>query len=137
MRGHHLLCVHGFQGMGYNSTFVEKMREVVQDIRNADRDFPIRVTIGLDETCAFCPHKKGDRCHQSPDSQAHVLRLDKRVVDHLGIEEDGVYSKKELVSRVAKKVSPDDLDYLCEGCSWLDLGVCKVGIANLKAMDPR
>ncbi|MFC3885973.1 hypothetical protein ACFOU2_21845 [Bacillus songklensis] len=33
---------------------------------------------------------------------------------------------------VARYVNPDDLDYLCEGCSWLSYGVCKEGIASLK-----
>ena len=56
LRGHHLLCVHGFKGMGYSPSFVEKMKEIVADIRNPEKDFDIKVVAGFDEACLACPH---------------------------------------------------------------------------------
>jgi uncharacterized protein len=132
LRGHHLLCVHGFRGMGYSPSFVEKMKEIVSEIRDGQLDYPIQVVIGLDETCSFCPHKGNGYCNQSAESETHVLSLDTKVTQHLGIKNGEIYNKSELVSMVARKVHPDDLDYLCEGCSWLSYGVCKEGIASLK-----
>jgi hypothetical protein len=131
LRGHHLLCVHGFRGMGYSPEFVEKMKEIVEEIRDVTLEFPIRVVVGLDETCSFCPNKKGGYCN-SPKSDSFIVNLDEKVVSHLGIKEGEEYKKSELVSLVARKVTPEDLDHLCEGCSWLAYGVCKEGIANLK-----
>lgn len=131
LRGHHLLCVHGFQGMGYSPAFVEKMSQVVEEIRNSALDYPIEVVAGLDETCFYCPNK-GDGYCNSPKSDAFVMNLDKKVISHLGIKNGGIYRKNELVSLVARNVHPDDLDYLCEDCSWLMYGVCKEGIAKLR-----
>lgn len=131
LRGHHLLCVHGFKGMGYSSDFVEKMSEIVEEIRDQTIDFPIQVVVGLDETCSFCPNKKEDYCN-SPKSNSFVINLDEKVVRHLGLKAGEEYKKSELVSLVAQKVKPEDLDHLCEDCSWLSYGVCKEGIANLK-----
>lgn len=131
LRGHHLLCVHGFKGMGYSPEFVEKMSGIVEEIRDQTIDFPIQVVVGLDETCSYCPNKRDDYCN-SPKSNSFVINLDKKVVRHLALKAGGEYKKSELVSLVTEKVDPDDLDYLCAGCSWLSYGVCKEGIENLK-----
>lgn len=133
LRGHHLLCVHGFKGMGYSPAFVEKMEEIVAEIRDPFYDFSIQVIEGLDEACSYCPNK-GDGFCNSPKSDAFVMNLDKKVINHLGIKSGKVYKKSELVSLVAKLVKPEDLDYLCEGCSWLSYGACKAGIKGLGSM---
>ena len=131
LRGHHLLCVHGFQGMGYSPDFIEKMNEIVAEIRDETFDFHIQVVVGLDETCFHCPNMGEGFCN-SPKSNSFVINMDEKVVNHLGIKSGDVYKKSELVSLVAKTVDPEDLDILCKGCSWLSYGVCKEGIAKLK-----
>ncbi|MBO8177886.1 MAG: DUF1284 domain-containing protein [Bacillus sp. (in: Bacteria)] len=132
LRGHHLLCVHGFQGMGYSPAFVEKMSEIVQDIRNDRLDFPIRVIEGLDEACRACPHHGIGRCEASEQSDAHVRFLDRNVIEHLGLEKGKEYPKSLLIALTATKVRPEDLDSLCKGCSWLSYGICKQGIQKLR-----
>lgn len=132
LRGHHLLCVHGFRGMGYSPAFVEKMRAIVGRIRDIQADFPIEVVRGFDETCLVCPNKGAKKCEATRDSEAHVQALDHNVISHLGIEANHTYLKSELVALTKEKVVPDDLDRLCAGCSWLPYGVCKEGIAQLR-----
>ncbi|PKG24609.1 DUF1284 domain-containing protein [Niallia nealsonii] len=131
LRGHHLLCVHGFQGMGYSPIFVNKMEETVASIRDEQVNFPIKVVDELDETCLFCPHSREGICN-APKANEFVQELDRKVLTHLQIEKNQLYLKEELVSLVAEKVNPDDLDFLCEGCSWLSYGVCKEGIKTLQ-----
>ncbi|MCX8045624.1 MAG: DUF1284 domain-containing protein [Anoxybacillus gonensis] len=132
LRGHHLLCVHGFQGMGYSESFVEKMSEIVAFMRDEHTDGPIRVIAALDEACYACPHHGVDRCEADAESNDHVLAMDRRVLNHLQLEENGVYMKSTLIERTKRAVEPDDLDVLCAGCSWLSYGVCKEGIRKLK-----
>lgn len=132
LRGHHLLCVHGFRGMGYSPSFVEKMKEIVKEIRNEEKDFPIQVVVALDEACSACPHHGESTCQASPRSNDHVVAMDRRVIKHLGLEENKIYWKSELLQRTAASVRPDDLDHLCANCSWLPYGVCKEGIANVR-----
>ncbi|MBW3112834.1 MULTISPECIES: DUF1284 domain-containing protein [Bacillaceae] len=132
LRGHHLLCTHGFKGMGYSPEFVHKMAEIVEDIRNDDMDFPIQVVQTFDDACGACPHKGKSACEKSEDSNNHVLTLDSRVIHHLGLKPGEVYMKSELINTTAQKVKPEDLDHLCEGCSWLEYGVCKDGIEALR-----
>ncbi|UCZ55395.1 DUF1284 domain-containing protein [Bacillus shivajii] len=132
LRGHHLLCVHGFQGMGYSPGFVRKMQEIVDDIRDEEKDFAIRVRVDLDEACGACPHNGETKCIASEQSDEHVKAMDRRGIDHLQLEKDKLYRKSKLVEWTAQRVKPDDLDTLCKGCSWLSYGVCKAGIQRLR-----
>ncbi|WP_203362792.1 DUF1284 domain-containing protein [Bacillus sp. REN10] len=137
MRGHHLLCVHGFRGMGYSQDFIQMMTEIVKDIRDNQKDFTIRVVVGFDEACFSCPNKGENICEASPTSQEHVTTLDQNVIRHLELEVNGVYHKSDLMKRTVERVNPEDLDFLCKGCSWLSTGVCKEGIRQLKQSSER
>jgi uncharacterized protein len=132
LRGHHLLCVHGFQGMGYSPDFVIKMRGIVEQIRDDQMDFMIQVVADLDDTCGACPHRGKTTCEASEGSNEHVLTLDRNVIHQLGLVDGATYQKSFLVQLTAEKVKPDDLDHICNGCSWLSYGVCKEGILDLR-----
>jgi len=132
LRGHHLLCVHGFKGMGYSPDFIRNLEKIVQDIRDENKDFAVQVVAALDDACSACPHRGQTECKASAGSNQHVLTMDGKVLRHLGLEPGEVYKKSELVARTVEKVKPADLDYLCAGCSWLRYGVCKQGIQELK-----
>lgn len=109
LRGHHLLCVHGFQGMGYSPRFVKRMNEIVEDIRNEELDFPIRAIVDLDDACSVCPHNGESFCATSVGADKHVKSMDRKVIDHLQLEEGKLYRKSKLVKWTATMVDPDDL----------------------------
>lgn len=132
LRGHHLLCVHGFRGMGYSPAFIAKMTTIVEDIRNDAIDFTIQTVAAFDDACMCCPHRGETECVASEGSNDHVLSMDERVMTHLGLQKEQTYQKSFLVALTAAKVKPDDLDVLCAGCSWLAYGVCKEGISELR-----
>jgi hypothetical protein len=79
--------------MGYSPSFVEKMWEIVKDIRNEEKDFPIQVVVALDEACFTCPHHGESTCQADPNSNEHVVSMDRRVLAHLGLEENEIYLK--------------------------------------------
>lgn len=132
LRGHHLLCVHGFRGMGYSPGFVEKMRDIVSQIRDEQKDFPVTVVAALDDACSACPNKGEIICKASEGSNDHVLFLDNNVIQAIGLTPGTTYQKSDLVQLTAERIKPNDLDDLCKGCSWLSYGVCKEGISQLR-----
>lgn len=132
LRGHHLLCIHGFQGMGYSLDFVKKMATIVDRVRDEEVDFPIKVVTELDDACQACPNKGESQCEAGIGANDHVFLMDRKVIAQLGLIEGAVYSKSYLLELTAKEITPDDLDYLCANCSWLKYGVCKEGISNLR-----
>lgn len=131
LRGHHLLCVHGFKGMGYSPEFVRRMADIVADIRDPEQDFFIRVVAAFDDACMACPHMGQELCEASEGSNEHVLSMDMKIISHLGLIPGNNYMKSELLQLTAAKVKPEHLDYLCKDCSWLPYGVCKEGIRCL------
>jgi uncharacterized protein len=131
LRGHHVLCVHGFRGMGYSPDFVKKMTEIVAAVRDDSYTFSIRVVEGLDEACGACPNRGDGVCGSSPVSDDNVKKLDRRIMSHIGLIHGETIDKTELVRRTAESVRPEHLDELCRGCSWLSYGVCKDGIRLL------
>ncbi|WP_332849200.1 DUF1284 domain-containing protein [Bacillus xiapuensis] len=118
--------------MGYSPAFIEKMQEIVTKMKDEQSDFRIEVVAGFDEACCSCPHKGESICEASEDSQMQVMGFDEKVIQHLGIHKNKTYLKSELIERTAERTEPDDLEYLCDGCSWLSAGVCKDGIRRLK-----
>lgn len=132
LRGHHLLCVHGFRGMGYNPDFIENMSQIVKEIKDPDKDFPIKIVAAFDDACKACPNRGETQCEAGEGSNEHVLSMDAKVIRHLGLEDGKTYKKSYLLALTAAKVDPSDLDYLCARCSWLSYGVCKEGMNELK-----
>lgn len=132
LRGHHLLCIHGFRGMGYSDSFVENMQLIVNEIKDMNVDQEIQVLVELDDACRKCPHHGDTICVASEASNNHVTSMDKRVIQHLDLTANNKYKKSEIIKRTKERVHPDDLDHLCKGCSWLSYGVCKEGIDQLR-----
>ncbi len=132
LRGHHLLCVHGFQGMGYSPDFIKKMREVVHFVRDDGQDGPIQVEEQSDLLCRECPNLGVGGCQSSYDAEGKIRSMDSRVLNYLGLKKGEIYSKSHLVQVTKDKVAPEDLERLCYECSWLRYGMCQEGIARLR-----
>ena len=62
-----------------------------------------------------------------------AAQLTERGHELLGVESGDVMPWADLQQRVRDRVAPDDLALLCEGCPWLEYGVCAQGIADLRA----
>ncbi|WP_096201698.1 DUF1284 domain-containing protein [Bacillus sp. FJAT-45350] len=132
LRGHHLLCIHGFQGMGYSPEFIRKMGQIVSDVKDREKNFDIRVVASLDEACMTCPHHGVNKCESSIGADERIVAMDDRVLSHIGIKPNESYDKQSLIQLTAERVNPNDLDVLCRDCSWLSYGVCKSGISELQ-----
>lgn len=131
LRGHHLLCIHGFKGMGYNKPFVHNMAEIVSAIRQGD--VTLIPTATVDSICSACPNLGDGACAAKPDSEVRIQGHDRRVLEHLGVTPGQALSVKELFQITRERVRPDDLDQLCATCPWLPYGVCKEGLQRLAA----
>lgn len=131
LRGHHLLCIHGFQGMGYNPAFIEKMKEVSSFMKDENLNGLVQVQAAVDHVCQSCPHFAEIGCQSAYSAEMKIRDMDHRVLQHLGLEKGGIYKKNDLINVTRRKVRPDDLDSLCRGCSWLNYGMCKEGIGKL------
>lgn len=125
LRGHHLLCLLGFRGMGYSERFTANMRDIYETLRR-NPDTIVTVVSGPDDLCAYFPEDRP--CHCDNDT---VHRRDEIVLRHLNIRTGERLSWREILQRIRAHVQPEHLPVWCAGCPWLGYGVCEEGVARI------
>lgn len=130
LRPHHILCSLGFEGHGYSDTFTANMEAIVVGrLRAASGDATlVEITATADAICAPCPRKRGQGC----EVQSEIDTLDHAHGAALGVSPGDRLTWGEAQNRVRARIVPDDLDTICAGCRWLDLGLCKSAVARLQ-----
>ena len=129
IRAHSLLCIQGFVGKGYSPEFVSNMTRVIESLGD---DAPVTVVDEPDVLCAACPNLAEGGCTlHGEGSEQGIVHQDRDVMARLGIAAGDTLPWGEIVSRIAARVAPDDLDDICGACPWLPLGVCKAGLRGL------
>ena len=73
LRGHHLLCLQGFQGYGYNDSFVKNMT-YINNLRKSENT-TITITNKADYICRCCPNLKNDLCGNEKQN-AEIIKMD-------------------------------------------------------------
>ena len=128
-RPHHFLCALGYQGKGYDDAFTENMDRVVADGLHQDggENTLITVTRQADIICGPCPHRRGKGCA----SQEQINKLDTRHAERLNLIDGETLSWGAAKDRIALKLKKGDLSSLCEGCQWLELGLCEDALSRL------
>ena len=117
LRGHHLLCVLGFVGEGYSEEFTENMKKVVERLRKGEE---VEIAAEPDEICRACPWLGPGGCERG-GGEEETRRRDLRVLSALGFERGLRLCWPEILSKMRRKLSPEDLKRLCRGCRWLRL----------------
>jgi len=123
-RPHHFFCTLGFQGKGYSKDFIKNFSTIKQDLTD---DSILKVTLETDDICAPCPHRRGSLC----DKQSKIEILDQAHAKALGLSEGDEITWKEAQSRLAS-LSLVDHHHICQGCNWLDHGLCAKALQDLK-----
>jgi len=130
IRGHHLLCLLGFRGLGYSPEFVETMGKVSKEF-HADGALPITVITECDVICDSCPHKIGNQCRKMEDSARRIKRKDTIILNKLGFPTGTGTTSGEAWRRVKVRITVEDLTAICRQCEWLGLGYCREGLEKL------
>lgn len=121
LRGHHLLCLFGFKGLGYDDDFIAGMAAVVRRLRQPGAR--VEIVAGPDDICAACPHAGRERCQRR---EAHPR--DAATLAALGLPIGYLDDAATLFADITARITPERLDILCAGCSWQALGLCAEGI---------
>ena len=120
LRPHHLLCTQGYSGKGYDDAFVNNMNDVVSRLREKE-PVKIQLIFSTDDLCGSCPNKKGVNLCETNEK---VQRFDRKVVEYFGLEEKE-YIYQELIEKIDRKMTPEMLEDICEGCGWYPISACR------------
>jgi hypothetical protein len=117
LRGHHLICLHFFQGEGYSPEFVDNLKEVIS---RAELGTPINIVDGADDVCASCPHLDYDKCMHKPDSDQGVALLDQMALKFLDLKPDHSVTWEQAKNKT-ESMSSDQFSEFCYNCDWENL----------------
>ena len=120
IRGHHLLCMQGFQGYGYNHDFAVHMQEVVDFIMKKP-SCDLELIAECDELCSQCPNRDGKICSKDPRAEENIQRMDLLVLEKLGIPEGSKIQARKILEHVNNvfKTRKNAME-VCRNCLWLD-----------------
>ena len=116
LRGHHLLCLKGFQGYGYDEAFTENMTEV-NSIRK-QKDTTVSLTSAPDDICSSCPNLKNGICENSRQNE-RIVGMDLEVLNKLDDRKE--YNSVELFTEVDEIFNTkESVSKICFNCLWHD-----------------
>jgi hypothetical protein len=131
LRPHHLNCLQGFTGHGYDEAFTARLRAIAEAV-NADVAAPVTLVDGLDDVCAACPHATGGACTAPGGGEEAVAAHDAAVLAALGLRAGDVTSFAAVKARLAgDPAARDRVLAWCRDCRWIALcafasGGCRV-----------
>jgi hypothetical protein len=119
-RGHHLVCLHFFQGEGYSRDFVNNLKNLLTRAENGEI---ISICSGADDICRACPSLKDNACHHKKGADSEFKELDRTALTFFNL----TTGKTILWSEIKKKITATPKGWFasfCEGCDWED--ICRV-----------
>lgn len=125
LRGHHLLCLLGFRGMGYSEPFAKNMLEIYEQLWQAPTT-KVTIVRGSDDLCRSFPCDQPNHC----DSH-NVHERDDFIRKHLGLVVGDSYTWQHILDRVKSHVKPHHIPEWCATCPWLSYGVCEEGVGRI------
>ncbi|MEW5762977.1 MAG: DUF1284 domain-containing protein [Bacillota bacterium] len=121
LRGHHLLCLEQFRGLGYSPSFVANFVRVRSAL--GEPGVEVELTDGADAICAACPFIRDGACGRDTG----VYARDRLVLARLGLAAGARLPFAALRELLAAAFPPGTPAPACAGCTWLAAGVCYPG----------
>ena len=114
LRGHHLLCLKGFQGYGYDEEFTENMALI--NSKRKLKDTTVRLTSSPDDICSSCPNLKDGICENQSQNEM-IVSMDREVLKKLDPAKE--YNSIELFNKIDTIFnSKESVSEICFGCKW-------------------
>ena len=114
LRGHHLLCLKGFQGYGYSEDFVKNMTKI--NANRKENTTKISLTNSPDDICRACPKLNCGLCENEIQNR-RIVEMDNEVLKKLDISKE--YDAAELFDIVGNIFNTrESVSEICSNCMW-------------------
>ncbi len=113
LRGHHLVCLHFFNGEGYDEAFIKNLKKILHRTEEEETT----ISFGADDVCTSCPYLKESRCLYADDSDEDILRMDTKALALLSLSNGDKVKWGELKDS-AYKIFPEWFSLYCKECDW-------------------
>jgi hypothetical protein len=113
LRGHHLICLHYYDGEGYDEPFIRNLKKV---LALAGKE-GVQAVEGADEVCGPCPWRGGSACTFSDAADREIRQMDERALKLLGLKA-GEEAAWESIREEASRVFLEWYRFYCFACTW-------------------
>lgn len=116
LRGHHLLCLKGFQGYGYDEDFTRNMTEI-NSLRKS-KNTTVTLLNSPDDICKACPNLNDGICKDEQQNR-RIVAMDNEVLKKLdGSKEYDCAELFEMIDEIF--TSRQSVSEICSNCMWHD-----------------
>ena len=115
IRAHHLLCLQGFQGYGYDKAFTKILGEIIRVFKSAPST-KIQIVTDADDICIGCPNLIAEECVD----HLKIKKMDSNVIGNISLEENQVLTIKTALKIIDRELRFETIKTVCEGCVWMD-----------------
>jgi uncharacterized protein len=116
LRGHHLVCLHFYNGEGYGIEFIDTLREIRC---RAEAGELIEVACGPDNVCTLCPYFKAGKCLYTADADTEITEMDQAAVELLKVITGERVHWRKLKENIPEIFGIWSKKY-CKGCDWIE-----------------
>ena len=114
LRGHHLLCLKGFQGYGYSESFTENMIKV--NAQRKSENTKVQLTNSPDDICRACPNLKNNICEDELNNR-RIVGMDNEVLKKIDSTKE--HNSVELFEKIDDIFnSTESVSEICFNCMW-------------------
>jgi hypothetical protein len=118
LRGHHFICLHFFNGEGYDDEFIANLRDLLSIVEGEAAE----VLKGADDVCRKCRHLKEGICQYDENAEEEIQQMDKKALELLRYSY-GEKVKWEEARRRLPEIFAQWYTAFCLDCDWIE--VCK------------
>lgn len=125
IRGHHLLCIKGFNGYGYSKEFVENLQKIKERI-DKEKNILIEITDNADDICRSCPRLIDGKCEHEIKGKSDIGSYDRKILEAIGIKPNTAMPVREIDILIKARFNSFEAIEnvgLCLNCEWKE--VCK------------
>jgi hypothetical protein len=114
LRGHHLICLHFFNGEGYSQEFVRNLEATLKKTEYS----PVEICSGADEICMKCPYLKDNACHYDKNAEEEIRAIDSKALELLNLSAGGRAAWNDIRNAVPG-IFIQWHGSCCKSCDWI------------------
>jgi len=113
LRGHHLLCLHFFNGEGYSPEFIRNLEMRLQEIEDCGAE----ICSGADDICRKCTYLKDTFCQYTKNADKEISEMDTTALRLLGVS-IGSSVSWDSIKTILPQIFSEWYRRYCQDCSW-------------------
>lgn len=113
LRGHHLICLHFFNGEGYDEVFINNLQKILERAEGEE----ITISTGADDICRCCPYLKESKCRYTESSDKEIREMDTEALALLRLSHGDMVKWGELKNTIYRIFPAWHASY-CLKCDW-------------------